>query len=90
MRTGRERVRDDVSCRNGLIVDTGHTVPVRRSMRLQRTHYEPSGLSVVIVWATASKAAKRCEGNARPRFSARRRIPAAALGLKKYLEGTPS
>jgi hypothetical protein len=30
----------------------------------------------------------RCDGNSRPRFSARRRIPAQALALKKYRGGT--
>jgi hypothetical protein len=33
---------------------------------------------------------RRCSGNSRPRFSARRKIPAAALGLKKYLGATVS
>jgi hypothetical protein len=31
-------------------------------------------------------ASARCPGRSRPRFSARRRIPAAALGLKKYFD----
>jgi hypothetical protein len=36
-----------------------------------------------------SASAKAC-GSSRPRFSARRKIPAAALGLKKNLSGTVS
>lgn len=38
--------------------------------------------------ATAFSAASKCGGNARPRDSARRRIPAQALALKKYRCGT--
>lgn len=38
---------------------------------------------------SARASAKAC-GNSLPRFSARRRIPAAALGLKKNLSGTVS
>jgi hypothetical protein len=36
------------------------------------------------VWATASKAARNASGNSLCRFSARRRIPAHAVALKKY------
>jgi hypothetical protein len=38
--------------------------------------------------ATAFSAASKCGGNARPRASARRRIPAQARALKKYRCGT--
>jgi hypothetical protein len=38
--------------------------------------------------ASDSSAVRNASGNSRPRFCARRRIPAAALGLKKYLAGT--
>jgi hypothetical protein len=42
------------------------------------------------LWATARRTASKRSGNLLPRFSARRRIPAAALGLKKYLGATCS
>jgi hypothetical protein len=45
-------------------------------------------LSVVVVWATASKAAERCDGSVLPRFSARLRMPFAALADSEYLSGT--
>lgn len=38
--------------------------------------------------ATASRADSKAGGNARPRASARRRIPAQAFALKKYRGGT--
>ena len=38
--------------------------------------------------ATACKARRSCSGSVFPRFSARRRIPAHALALKKYRRGT--
>jgi hypothetical protein len=38
--------------------------------------------------ATCARAEAKCSGNVFPRFCARLRIPAAALGLKKYLAGT--
>jgi hypothetical protein len=38
--------------------------------------------------AAASSARNKAAGNSRPRFSARRRIPRQAVGLKKYLGGT--
>jgi hypothetical protein len=60
-----------------------HSVGVRR-----RTDDEPIGLSVVVVRATAAKAAESGRGSCRPRVSARRKIPAAALRLKEYLGGT--
>ena len=41
-------------------------------------------MCLVVVCAAASKAASNCVGNVRPRFSARRRIPAQARGLKQY------
>lgn len=47
-----------------------------------------SCLGLVVVWATDSNACRREGGNSRSRAAARRRIPAAALGLKKYLGGT--
>jgi hypothetical protein len=37
---------------------------------------------------SADSAVLSATGNSRPRFSARRKIPAAALGLKKNLPGT--
>lgn len=40
--------------------------------------------------ASCTSAVRRTSGNSRPRFSARRKIPAAALGLKKNLSGTAS
>jgi hypothetical protein len=40
--------------------------------------------------ARAARASAKARGNSRPRFSARRKIPAAALGLKKNLSGTVS
>jgi hypothetical protein len=46
-------------------------------------------LSVKIAATAASANAKRT-GNVFPRFSARRRIPAHALGLKKYRSGSGS
>jgi hypothetical protein len=36
--------------------------------------------------ATASSACRKGSGNSRPRLRARRRMPAAAFGLKKYLD----
>jgi hypothetical protein len=42
----------------------------------------------VSAFATAFSAASKCGGNARPRDSARRRIPAQAFALKKYRCGT--
>ena len=48
-------------------------------------HDKPSDPRAV---ATDVRAAIRAGGNARPRFSARRRIPAQALALKKYRCGT--
>jgi hypothetical protein len=39
---------------------------------------------------TARNAASKCSGNFFPRFSARRKIPAAAFGLKKYFGATLS
>jgi hypothetical protein len=45
-------------------------------------------LSVVVVRATCSRAAKRCDGRLRPRFSARRRMPWAARADSEYLAGT--
>jgi len=39
------------------------------------------------VTATARSAASKRSGNALPRFSARRRIPEHAFGLKKYFGG---
>ena len=39
-------------------------------------------------WARLSRAACKWDGNVRPRFAARRKIPAAARGLKKNLCGT--
>jgi hypothetical protein len=38
--------------------------------------------------AAAFSASCKCGGNTRPRFSARRKIPAQALALKKYCGGT--
>jgi hypothetical protein len=37
---------------------------------------------------TAVNASSNCAGNSRPRFAARRRIPAQAFALKKYRSGT--
>jgi len=45
-------------------------------------------LGVVVVCATCSKASRKALGNSRPRFSARRRIPRHAFGLKKYFGWT--
>jgi hypothetical protein len=42
------------------------------------------GISIASVAAAAFKAACNWSGNSFPRFSARRRIPAQAFGLKKY------
>jgi len=47
-------------------------------MRQQRCHYSPA--------ATASNADRSDLGNIRPRRSERRRIPAAAFGLKQNLD----
>jgi len=47
-------------------------------------------LAASLVIETARRASAKCWGNSRPRFSARLRIPAAALGLKKYLGATSS
>ena len=47
-----------------------------------------SGLSLVVVCTTCANAVRSEGGNSRPRFSARRRIPAHAFGLKKNLGGT--
>ena len=44
--------------------------------------------SCVPAFATAFSAASKAGGNARPRASARRRIPAQARALKKYRCGT--
>ena len=38
--------------------------------------------------ASSRRAASKAGGNSRPRFSARRRIPRAAFGLKKYFADT--
>ena len=43
-----------------------------------------SSLSLVVVCTTCSNAVCSEGGNARPRFPARRKIPAQAFGLKKY------
>jgi hypothetical protein len=48
-----------------------------------------ASLCLVVVCATRSSAVRSEGGNARPRRSARRRIPAQALGLKKYRRRTP-
>jgi hypothetical protein len=49
--------------------------------------YEPVGLSVVVVWATVSKAAKRGGGKVRPLFVALFSMPAAALADSEYFSG---
>jgi hypothetical protein len=49
-----------------------------------------SGLSLVVICATRSNAVCSEGGNVLPRFSARRRIPAHAFGLKKNLGATDS
>lgn len=46
-----------------------------------------ASLGAVVVRATSSKASRKGLGNSRPRFSARRRMPAHAFGLKKYRAG---
>jgi hypothetical protein len=45
-------------------------------------------LRLVVICATAAKASCKALGNVLPRFSARLRIPAQAVGLKKYFGGT--
>jgi hypothetical protein len=55
---------------------------------------EPDDVLIVLLasswcWdARSMRASAKGRGNSRPRFAARRKIPAAALGLKKNLSGT--
>ena len=52
--------------------------------RARRTcRHDSSRLAIVVVRATASKAAERCDGSSRPRFAALRRIPFAAFEERK-------
>jgi hypothetical protein len=51
---------------------------------------DPVSASVRLVLESCNSALRNASGSSRPRFSARRKIPAAALGLKKNLSGTRS
>jgi hypothetical protein len=64
-------------------------VPVEPSAgRADADDSDEGGAVEVIAPATLASAAANCGGNVFPRRSARRKIPAAALGLKQYLSGT--
>jgi hypothetical protein len=54
--------------------------------RFDRPHYEIVSVRFS-AFATSVNAARNWQGNSFPRFSARRRIPAQALALKKYRRG---
>ena len=79
----RRHVRSDDEC---LILNPGVPGPaVMWAGRGDRWSYEPSiALEVGTEPATARRAASKGAGSVLPRFSARRRIPAHAFGLKQY------
>jgi hypothetical protein len=78
-----------VACIDGLIVED-IAVPMTAWPRVagQRASDAVVYVFPVCEIATASKAMRRASGNTRPRFAARRRIPAQAFGVKKYRCGT--
>jgi hypothetical protein len=94
-----ERRRDEWSAASGAIFagvtavapqSVGHerfalTIhPSTASLCIQAHGHERSGTVEVVAPATLSSAAAKSAGNFFFRFAARRRIPAQALGLKKY------
>src|SRR5712692_5091639 len=83
-RRGNDRCRpDSVSTR----CDWTCLIRFLKSAVLEVAGYEGSGSVEIVRPATALSAASNCSGNFRPRFSARRSMPAAARGLKEYFAG---
>ncbi len=64
--------------------DVGRFDLVTAGFGAERRSDQMPRLGFVVVRAAASKAARNCGGSSRPRFSALRRIPAHAVGLKQY------
>jgi hypothetical protein len=81
---GLQRPDDEMSFFGGLAAGAASV-----ASRRDRTGDQAAAGGIVVVGpaaATASSAERSDDGSSRPRRSARRRIPAAAFGLKQYLD----